>query len=139
MIDGFIEEIENTFGKYKPGMRRAIYNKLTNLNENAFDELLKYIIEEYDMGRPPSLKVILSSMYHHDIRGAIQNQYICSVCEHCGMEFSANSYKCPHCKNIRKYGVVKILKDKPPWHDAEIRQIKKDELELEDEKNKVNK
>lgn len=137
MLDAFIENLEETFGKYRSGMVYSIRQKLVNINQNGLDILTDCLTREYDMARPPSLKVILSTIHNHNIKGAIQNQYICSVCEHCGMEFSGNSYKCPHCKNIRKYGVVKILKDKPVWHDAEIRQIRKDELQLEDEKRKL--
>jgi len=118
-------------------MRNAITNKVQNVNNGDLDSLYRYIIQEYDMARPPSLKVILASMYYHNIRGMTPHKYTCSVCDHCGMEFSINSYICPHCKNIRKYGVVKMMKDKPVWHDAEIRMNKKDELELEDEQRKL--
>ena len=134
ILDVFIETMEAAYGKYRVGMAFAIRQKLTYLNQQALDILADKITTEYDMARPPSLKVILTTMYNHNIRGTKQTIYSCSVCEHCGEMFSSNSYRCPHCKRLRIYGITKILKHPPPWHEAEQRQMKKDEMELEDTK-----
>ena len=132
MIDDFLNDLEDTFGKYRNGMRNAITNKVQNVNNGDLDSLYRYIIQEYDMARPPSLKVILASMYYHNIRGMTPHKYTCSVCEHCGMDFSTNSLYCPHCKKLRIFGKVREMKNKPVWHDVEIRKERKDALEVGD-------
>jgi len=136
MIDTFIDNIENTFGKYKAGMSYSIRQKLAGLSQESMDILTDKITREYDMARPPSLKVVLGVMAQNNIHGGISKYYSCSVCESCGKEFSFNSLECPYCKQRRMYGVIKILKDKPPWHDQEIRQMLKDKMEIQDDRNK---
>ena len=46
MITEFMESLENTFGKYKHGMRSAIEDKISGMNESGFSDLLRYLTEE---------------------------------------------------------------------------------------------
>jgi len=137
-IEIFLEDMQSTFGKYRDGMSFSIKQKLYGLNQANLDSLSEKLTAEYDMGRPPSLKVILSTMFNHGISGDIPKYYSCSVCETCGKDFSVNSLVCPHCKELRTYGVIKILQNPPPWHDAEIKQQKKDQLEIDDRIRKLD-
>lgn len=119
MIDEFITEIENTFGKYKSGMKKAITDKMLGLDENGFDDLLRFLIEDYDMARPPSLKVIMGECYRHKISLNHEEFYGVSVCEFCGQEFSQSLIRCPKCEKIRKYGLTRLVRYKPVWIDFE--------------------
>ena len=138
MVNDFVESLEEVFGNYKAGMKKAIIRKLSDITSDNEKVLYRALTEDYDMARPPSLKAILTTMYNHNIKYVTHHKYICSVCENCGKEFSANSLYCPHCKKLRKYGVIRMLEDKPPWHGTELAQMKKDEMELEDEHRKLN-
>ena len=73
MITDFLNILEDTFGKYRHGMRSAIEDKLTNITDNDFQELIKYLTEDYDLARPPSLKVIMGECYKHNIPLHLQN------------------------------------------------------------------
>lgn len=138
MIDSFISNIEETFGKYKSGMRIAIENKLQFLSDVDFMDLLKFLTEDYDMARPPSLKVIMGEVFKHSINlGSIQTSYYVSVCENCNREFSHMELRCPQCQSIRKYGLSKKLLDKPIWWDDEIKRNIKESMEAEDRKRSV--
>ncbi len=107
-LDGFIESLENTFGKYKAGMQSAIRLKLMNMTQEGYDTLLGYLVNDYDLARPPSLKVIMGEIYTHRINTF--NIYITgvSVCEFCNREYSQDAYKCPHCGKLRKYGITRL-------------------------------
>ena len=120
MINDFIDALEDTFGKYRHGMRTAIENKLSDVSEKGFDDLLRYVIEDYDMARPPSLKVLLGESYRHNISLNKATMYGISVCEFCGQEFSQNVISCPKCQKLRKYGVTKLVRYKPVWIDFEL-------------------
>ena len=110
MIDDFIKEIEKTFGKYKTGMRSAIEDQLSGLNSQDEIKLLKIVVENYDMGRPPNLKILLEFMYKHRITIKMQGYGGMSVCEHCNFEYDESLVKCPKCNKLRIYGVVKLYK-----------------------------
>ncbi len=138
MIGDFMDSMEDTFGKYKSGMRTAIENKLQYLSDANFIDLLKYLTEDYDMARPPSLKVIMGQVYKHSMSlGGVQSSYYVSVCENCGCEFSHMELRCPKCQSIRKYGLSRKLIDKPIWWDDEIKRDIKETMEAEDRKRKL--
>lgn len=136
IIDNFMDNLDETFGKYKAGMAFSIRQKLIGMRQESLDMLTHYLTREYDMARPPSLKVILSTMHNHNIHGIFQGQYIVSVCEHCEKEFSANNLRCPYCKKLRIYGVIRMIDETPPWHMPELAKMKKDDFEREDIKIK---
>lgn len=135
MIDDFINTLEDTFGKYKHGMRTAIVNKISDLSDFGFADLLKYLTEDYDMARPPSLKIILGECVNHNIFLNHEDFYGISICEFCGQEFSQNILNCPQCQKLRKYGLTKLVRYKPAWVDFEI----DDEKRFIEKWNKENK
>ena len=134
-MEEFINSLEETFGKYRQGMRKAIEEKLCSVNQSDFDNLLKYLLEDYDMARPPSLKVILGEIYRHNILLNRATMYGISVCEFCGQEFSQNVIVCPKCQKLRKYGVTRLVRYKPVWIDFEL----DDEKEFMKKWNRENK
>lgn len=110
MIDNFITEIEDTYGNYKSGMRKAIVEKLCNMDEQTEQKLLKSLIESYDLARPPNLKVILETMYRIGISLLTQGYGGMSICEHCNYEFDQALVRCPKCNKLRIYGVTRMYK-----------------------------
>lgn len=137
MIDSFIEDIEESYGKYKGGMLGAIKQRLVNLTQENYDKLYSKLIMEYDMARPPSMKILLDTAHRHGI--ALNNKidsYSVSICEHCNKEFSVNSLVCPYCKKLRIYGIVKMQRDRPVWQNQEDARNLKDKLEIEEDWNR---
>lgn len=133
-LDGFIETLESTFGKYKSGMNNHIRSKLFYVTQEGYDFLLNRLIEDYDLARPPSLKVIMREVYRHKI--PLNNiEYIgISVCEFCNQEYSQNLVRCPRCQRLRKYGISRMVrmgenniesKEEPPTleEQREVKQL----------------
>lgn len=126
MIDDFIDEMEGTYGKYKPGMKKAIKDKLENIEEHSEKRLLKNLIESYDMARPPNLKVIMDVIYKTGISLLTQGFGGMSVCEHCNYEFDQDLVACPKCKKIRIYGKTRLYRmGEGPMHPFEISERRK--------------
>jgi hypothetical protein len=126
MIEDFIEAIEETFGKYKAGMRKAIEDQLTGLHSQDEIKLVKIIVENYDMGRPPNLKILLELMYKHKITIKVKGYGGMSVCEFCKYEYDQDLVTCPKCDKIRKYGAVRMYKmGEGKMHPFEISERKK--------------
>ncbi len=119
MIEDLLIDLEDTFGNYKHGMRTAIENKLSCIDEKEGDDLLRFLIEDYDMARPPSLKVIMGECYRHNISLNHEDLYGVSVCEFCGQEFSQSELYCLNCHKLRKYGITRLVRYKPVWIDFE--------------------
>lgn len=110
MINNFMDTLEDTFGKYKHGMSNAIRDKLKGVKQGDLFNLIKYLTEDYDMARPPSLKVIMNECYKHDISLTTGEKILgISVCEFCGQEFPQNLLRCPNCKKRRMYGITKLV------------------------------
>lgn len=135
MITDFMKTLEDTFGKYKHGMKSAIENKISGLDDNGFADLLKYLTEDYDMARPPSLKVILGECYRHNIELNHADLYGISVCEFCDQEFSQSELFCSKCHKLRKYGITRLVSYKPVWIDFE----RDDEKRFVEKWNRENK
>jgi len=133
MINQFIDSIEDTFGKYKHGMRSAIEDKFSGLKDNDFLDLIKYLTEDYDMARPPSMKIILEECFRHNIPlNTKKVVYSISICEHCGQHFSNDALKCPRCNKLRKVGITKFVRYKPDWIEQEEKEELKDMFEWGD-------
>lgn len=107
-LEGFMSSVEETFGKYKSGMSRNIRLKLSNLSQDGFDTLFSYLVNNYDLARPPSLKFILGELYRYNIPLNKIVMIGVSVCEFCHEEYSQDDYKCPHCGKLRKYGITRL-------------------------------
>ena len=118
LLDDFIYSLEDTFGKYKSGMQKVVRNKLSDMSQSSCDELLKHLTENYDMARPPSLKVILTEAYKYNIPLNTQKFYGISVCEFCGRDYSQDIIACPQCQRIRHYGITKLVRNKPYWYES---------------------
>jgi hypothetical protein len=123
MVDDFVDEIEETYGKYKSGMRKAITDKLFNIDKQDEQKLLKNLIENYDMARPPNLKIILEVMYKIGITLLSQGYGGMSICEHCNYEFDQALVRCPKCDKLRIYGVTRLYKmGEGKMHPFEIKE-----------------
>jgi len=104
MIDAFITDMEDTFGKYRNGMSNVIKMVLKGMTQTSLDLLFKAATENYDLARPPSLKVLRDLIKDHRIPIDRNNYSWISVCEFCDHEFSTKSTQCPNCGKLRKYG-----------------------------------
>ena len=126
MIDDLIESIEDTYGKYKPGMKKAIEDKLSNIDDQTEKKLLSNLIADYDMGRPPNLKVIMGVMYKTGLNLLTQGYGGMSVCEYCNHEYDQALVLCPKCNKRRKFGVTRLYKmGEGKMHPFEISERRK--------------
>ena len=110
MVEDLIESLEDAFGKYKPGMKKAIKRKLSGIDSDSEKTLYRGLTEDYDLARPPSLKVIMGEMYKNGINVANQGYGGMSICEFCQYEYDQELVNCPKCGKIRKYGIIKLYK-----------------------------
>lgn len=130
MIEDFIDEMESIYSKYKSGMKKAIITKLSGIDDYGERKLNRAVIENYDMGRPPSLKVLMELVYKYKIKVISQAYGGMSVCEFCNYEYDQELITCPKCNKIRNYGAVRLYKmGEGRMHPFEIAERKK-QMEL---------
>ena len=123
MIDDVIEEMEETYGKYKSGMKSAIIDKLSRIDDEGEKQLIRAVVENYDMARPPSLKILLELMYKKKINTRIEGYGGMSICEFCNFEYDQELIACPKCNKQRKYGLTRLYKmGEGKMHPFEIQQ-----------------
>ena len=140
MIDDFIDEMEETYGKYKSGMKKAITDNLSDIDRDGEKKLMRIVVENYDMGRPPNLKILLELMYKNKINIKTHGYGGMSVCEFCNFEYDQDLIECPKCHKERKFGITRLYKmGEGKMHPFEIQRRKEEREAMEPPPEEIRK
>lgn len=108
----FINELEDTYGSYKDGMRKSISKGLKGVSPENLRTLFQEVVNVYQQARAPAWGFIKNRAFEIRIALNITDKVSFFKCAECGSHFPLQSRGCPKCKKLVEV-TVSIAKDFP--------------------------
>ncbi len=102
----FVDEIEDSFGKYKHGMRSAILKGLQGISGVKLRDLYKEVLNSYSQAAPPKWAVIKETIRELRISVTNSDEVIFYRCDVCGCNYPLISRGCPKCHKLMPLTVI---------------------------------